>query len=42
MIRWRGKMERKQKRTGIALDVLALAGILVFSLLAIISITLLL
>jgi hypothetical protein len=35
-------MERKQKRTGIALDVLALAGILVFSLLAIISITLLL
>ncbi len=35
-------MERKRKRTGIAVDVLALAGILVFSLLAIISITLLL
>lgn len=35
-------MERKQKRTGITVDVLALAGILIFSLLAIISITLLL
>ncbi len=35
-------MKRTQKRTGIAVDVLALVGILVFSLLAIISITLLL
>jgi len=42
MIRWGGEMKRKQKRTGIAVDVLALAGILVFSLLAIISITMLL
>jgi len=35
-------METKQKRTGIVVDVLVLTGILVFSLLAIISITLLL
>ena len=35
-------METKQKRTGRTVDVLVLAGILVFSLLAIVSITLLL
>jgi len=42
MIRWGGEMGKKQKKTGIVVDVLALTGILIFSLLAIISITLLL
>jgi len=35
MIKWRAEMEMKQKKTGMAADVLVLAGILVFSLLAI-------